>query len=86
MANYNPNRKYQWLNEDKFEITGRDLGLFLNTIRAILSTEEAAKILLADKANDVIERIMAEYVEKDVIKEVVEDKSSPSPTKMEILK
>ena len=77
MANYNPNRQYTWMNEDKFEITGRDLNLFLHTIRSILSTEEAGRILLADKANDVIERLMTEYVEKDIIKEVVEKEEEP---------
>lgn len=86
MADYNPNKRYTWLNTEKFEISGTDLNLFLHTIRSILSTEEAGRILLADRANDAIERIMAEYVEKDVIKEVVEDKSSPSSPKLEVLK
>ena len=46
-----------------------------HTIRSILNTEQAAQILLADRANDVIEGIMAEYVEKDVIKEVSEEEA-----------
>lgn len=70
MAKYDPSKKYTWSNDDRFEITGRDLGLFLNTCRAVLSLEMATPILLADRANEAVEKIMAEYVEKDVIKEV----------------
>ena len=73
MAKYDPNKKYTWSNDDRFEISGRDLGLMLNTCRAILSQESAAPILLADRANEAIESIMAKYVDKDVIKEVIKD-------------
>lgn len=69
MANYDPSKKYSWDNEDKFEISGKDLGLFLNVVRLVLSTEQAAQILLADKANRAIEKLIAEYVEKDIVKE-----------------
>jgi hypothetical protein len=74
MAKYDPSKKYSWSNEDRIEISGRDLGLFLNTFRAILNTEEAARIMLVMKAADSIESIMAEYVDKNVIKEISEDK------------
>jgi hypothetical protein len=73
MATYDANKKYTWSPEDKFELSGRDFGLILNTIRAILNTKEAAKILLANQTNQVIEKIMAEAVEADVIKEAVEE-------------
>ena len=68
---YNPNLNYTWSNEDKFEISGNDFGFLLNTIRGILETKEAKQILMADRANTIIENIIAEYVEKDVIKEIV---------------
>jgi len=70
MAKYDPNKKYQWSNDDQITISGRDFGLFLNAFRSILNTEEAARILLANEANKAIEDIIAEYVEKDIIKEV----------------
>ncbi len=75
MAKYDRSKKYSWSNEDQITISGRDFGFLLNTIRSILNTEQAAQILLADRANDVIEGIMAEYVEKDVIKEVTEEEA-----------
>lgn len=73
MAKYDPNKKYTWNNDEQITISGRDFGLFLNAFRTILNTEEAAKVLLANEANKAIESIIAEYVEKDVIKEVKED-------------
>lgn len=75
MAQYDPNKKYQWSNDDKITISGRDFGLFLNAFRTILSSNQplpVQTVILADKANSAIESIMIEYVEKDVIKEVVE--------------
>ena len=74
MAEYNPNKKYSWGPEDRFEITGRDLGLILNSLRAILNTEQAAQILLAARASDAIENIMAHYVEMNIIKEIEQPK------------
>ena len=82
MAKYNPKLKYQWSNDATFEITGRDLGMFLNVVRSVLGTEEAAKIMLAERCNAAIEAIMVEYVEKDVIKEVVAEEE----TKMRVVK
>lgn len=79
MAQYDPNKRYTWQPEDKFELNGREFGIILNSLRAILNTEEAAKILLAQQANAAIENIMAKGVEADVVKEVVE-----SPTEIPV--
>lgn len=70
MTKYDPSKKYSWNNDDQITISGRDFGLFLNAFRSILNTEEAARILLANEANKAIENIIADYVEKDIIKEV----------------
>jgi hypothetical protein len=70
MAQYDPNKKYTWTPEDKFEISGKDFGLILNTVRSFLASEEAGKFQLMMRTNDVIEKIMSEGVEKDIIKEV----------------
>lgn len=66
---YDPAKSYSWQPDDVIEITGNDLGLLLNTIRAILSTETAAHIMLAMKCNDSIESIMTKGVESGIIKE-----------------
>jgi hypothetical protein len=76
MAQYDPNKRYSWGPEDKFELSGREFGLVLNTLRAILNTEEAAKILLAQQANAAIEAAMARGVELDIVKEAIEEHNS----------
>jgi hypothetical protein len=76
MAQYDPNKRYSWGPEDKFELSGREFGLILNTLRAILNTEEAAKIILAQQANAAIEAVMAKGVEADIVKEAVEEHNS----------
>ena len=76
MADYNPNAKYTWTPEDTFTLSGKDFGLILNTVRAYLSSEEAARFQLMVQTNQVIEKVMREGVESGSIKEVVEESSA----------
>jgi hypothetical protein len=76
MADYNPNAKYTWTPEDTFTLSGQDFGLILNTVRAYLSSEEAARFQLMVQTNQVIEKVMKEGVESGAIKEVVEEASA----------
>jgi hypothetical protein len=73
MATYNPNARYTWNPEDKFELTGSEFGLMLNAFRAILNTPEAGRILMASEANDAVERVLARAVEADIVKEVPQE-------------
>jgi hypothetical protein len=73
VASYDPSKKYTWTPEDQFTLSGAEFGLVLNTLRAILNTPEAAKILLANQANEVVESTLAKAVESGVVKEVTED-------------
>lgn len=66
---YDPNKNYSWQPEDVFEMNGKEFGLLLNTVRAILSTEQAAHIRLALQCNDAIEGIMHTAIEKGIVKE-----------------
>lgn len=52
---YDPSKKYQWTPEETFSISGSEFALLLNSFRAILSTEESQKVLLAQRASDVLE-------------------------------
>ena len=72
---YDPNKKYSWTPNDKFELNGGEFGLLLNTLRSILNTQEAAKILLANEANNIIEGKLAQAVEAGVVKEAPEQQS-----------
>lgn len=71
-VSYDPNKKYTWTPDDQFILNGAEFGLILNTLRAILNTPEAAKILLANQANNVIEGTLAKAVEEGVVKEAEE--------------
>jgi len=73
MAQYDPNKKYTWTPEDKFELSGRDFGLILNTLRAILAKPESQEVLLAHQASNTLEGILAQAVETGVAKEAVEE-------------
>lgn len=66
---YDPNKKYTWNTDDIFVINGSEFGVILNSLRAQLATEEAARILLANRANNTVEQILARSVEAGVIKE-----------------
>ncbi|MAO23593.1 MAG: hypothetical protein CMJ25_22835 [Phycisphaerae bacterium] len=69
MAQYDPNKRYTWGPDSKFELSGQDFGLILNTIRTFLGTEEAGRYQLMTRANDIIERLMEEGVKNDVVVE-----------------
>jgi hypothetical protein len=72
---YDPNKKYTWTPEDQFTLNGGEFGLLLNTLRSILNTQEAARILLANEANNIIEGKLAQAVEAGVVKEAPEQNS-----------
>jgi hypothetical protein len=74
-TSYDPNKRYTWTPNDEFVLSGAEFGLLLNTFRAILSTEEAAKILMADRSNQVVESVLAKAVESGRVKEAPEENS-----------
>ena len=70
---YDPNKRYSWTPENEFTFSGAEFGLLLNTFRAILNTPEAARILMAQQTNVVIENILAKAVESGEVKEAPEE-------------
>lgn len=73
---FDPNKKYTWNMDSKFELNGRDFGMLLNAMRAVINTKEAQTILLAKEAGDVLESTLAAAVETGVVVEVPENKAS----------
>ena len=69
---FDPNKKYTWAIDSEFTLSGNDFGILLNSLRAILSTEEAQRILLADKASQIMEATLAQAVENGSVVEVPE--------------
>ncbi len=76
---YDPNKQYKWEPTDTFEITGKDFGLLLNTIRGILSTQEAAHLRLVLQCNDTIENIMKKSVADGKVKEILQGEIAQVP-------
>lgn len=68
---YDPSKSYTWTPEDIFELTGEEFGAILNTIRGVISTPESLRVLQANEANNIIEKLMVRSVENGVVKEVV---------------
>ena len=73
---FDPNKKYTWNMDSKFVLDGRDFGMLLNAMRAVINTKEAQTILLAKEAGDVLENTLALAVEAGVVVEVPENKAS----------
>lgn len=69
---YDPNKKYGWTPEDQFVMSGNEFGIVLNALRAVLNTQEAARILLANQANTAIEGVLARGVQSGIVKEIEE--------------
>jgi hypothetical protein len=67
---YDPQKSYTWQPEDKFELSGSQLGMILNTFRAVLSSPLILMIKNIEQANIAVEEIMANGVEVGIIKEL----------------
>jgi len=70
---YDPSKQYTWEPDAKFELTGSEFGLWLNTVRGLVSSKESMQLRMAMEANNVIEKIMAHGVSKGVIVESKEE-------------
>jgi hypothetical protein len=67
--NYDRSKQYTWNTDDMFEISGTELGMISKFLRAILSTEEAAKIMLAQQSDIAVQSIISRAVEAGKIEE-----------------
>jgi hypothetical protein len=65
---YDPTKRYSWSPDEKIELTGQEFAMVLNAVRSVLNLPEAPAILLADKANMILDGIMAKNVEAGIIK------------------
>jgi len=70
---YDPNKKYTWTPDDSFILSGGEFGLILNALRAVLNTPEAARILVANEANKIVENTLQRAVENGIAKEAEEN-------------
>lgn len=73
---FDPNKAYKWAPTDEFKLTGSEFGLLLNSMRAVLGTEEAQRILLVNEGNKVVESILARAVENGIAEETEQKDNS----------
>ena len=83
---YNPAKRYTWMPDDKFELTGDQFGIILNAIRGIMGTPEAQRILALEKANNVFENLMVKAVEDGVVLEIPDPKDESMQAKLTVKK
>jgi hypothetical protein len=69
MADIKPNTPYQWADQEQFSLNGKEFEFFINTVRAILSTQEAQKYLLISELGKVLEAKLAEGIQDGRVKE-----------------
>lgn len=67
---YDPSKHYTWTPDTMFVITGEQFGVILNTVRNVISTPEAAKIIAAIEANKQLEAVIATAVENEDVVEL----------------
>jgi hypothetical protein len=70
---YDPSKQYKWKPTDVFYIPGNDFGILLHSLRSVLSTPEARVIMLAERANDIMETTLARAVEAGIAVESKEE-------------
>lgn len=68
---FNPSKSYQWEPTDKFEISGMEFNILLQSLRAVLRTEDAMRILLIKEASDNLENVLKKAVNSGVVKEAI---------------
>lgn len=73
---YDRNKAYKWTPNDEFLLSGAEFGTILNAFRAVLSTPEAQKIMMVERANEAIEDVLARAVESGQVVESIEDNNS----------
>jgi hypothetical protein len=66
---FDPNKPYTWGPDATFTLNGAQFGMVLNALRATLATQEAQRMFLAMTANDIIEGLLQDAVERGVAKE-----------------
>lgn len=58
-----PNVQYQWKDDAKFELSGREFEFLINSVRLVLTTPESQRILMLAQANNVLENLLAKGIE-----------------------
>lgn len=61
---YDPAKKYNWTPQTQFVLNGEEFGTILNSLRSLLNLPEAQPFVLANRANEMVEKVFAKAVER----------------------
>lgn len=73
-AKFNPDKNYRWEPGSQFLLSGDEFGLIINSLRGLISTPEAQRILLAQRACMAMDNSLARAVEIGVATEIEKEK------------
>lgn len=79
MAKVKPNTPYQWEDNTQFCLNGKEFEIFINTIRAVMSTPDAQKYLLLAELGKVLEDKLANAVEEGKVFEAPQKEEEKAP-------
>jgi hypothetical protein len=61
---FDPSKEYKWTIDTEFTLTGSEFAMVMNAFRAVLATEEAQRIMTANKAAEAMEAVLGKAVEE----------------------
>jgi len=64
LPTFDPSKEYKWTIDTEFTLTGSEFAVVMNAFRAVLSTEEAQKIINVNKAAEAMEIVLGKAVEE----------------------
>lgn len=76
MVEFDANKTYTWTPQDKFELTGEQFGLLINTLRTVQSI-----MPMITQSNSILEEILSKAVGDGIAKETL-----PPPASLKVVK
>jgi hypothetical protein len=61
---FDPSKEYKWTVDTEFVLSGSQFAMVMNAFRAVLATEEAQRIMTANKAAEAMEAVLGKAVEE----------------------
>ena len=73
MSEIKPSTPYQWEEDAKFELSGKEFELFINVTRAILSDTDSQKVLAVLELNKVLEQKLVDGIQNGIVQAPLPD-------------
>ena len=73
---FDPNKNYTWKTNAEFVLSGEQFGSILNALRAVLGTQEAQALSIAEQAHSKLQEVFANAVATGIATEIDAPKNS----------